>query len=379
MKQGLSLTQLAEKLEADKARMQDYVVDTREMRVLTSGGATEVKLPGVEELVPSHYFIRQLGQDLGIRADLFDRLRTKHPTQFDHLVNGLLDRWGEDHDGKAGRRLVRTYTDGGGEGGHQGIARAVLSDKFRRIDNYDLAMAVLPIIGEIPSASVQSCDVTESKMYLKVVAPLTQVNLQDLIDPRVHTFLPDGNPDYCQAGFVLSNSEVGQGALNIEELLYRLICTNGLIMDTSLRRAHLGTKITAADDGIAFRDETLAADDKALMMKVQDAVAQAVDSVRFQQLAAQFAEAATGVKIEQPVEAMKTLAPTLGLNESESGSVLQHLIAGGDLSRFGMVNALTRAAQDVESYDRSTELETLGGQLLNYSGSEWRQLATAAA
>jgi hypothetical protein len=360
-------------LEADKDRMRDFVVDTREMRVLTSGGRTEVVLPGVEELAPSDYFLRQLGGDLGIRADLFDRLRAKHPAQFDHLVNGLLDRWDADHDGKAGRRLVRTYVDGGPDG--QGVARAVLSDQFRRIDNYDIAMAALPIVGGIPNATVQSCDVTERKMYLKIVAPMTQVDLQDLIDPHVHTFLPDGNPDYVQAGFVISNSEVGAGALSIDEMLYRLVCTNGLIRSTALRRTHLGARLTADEDGIAFREETLAADDRALMMKVQDAVASVVDDVRFRQLATQFAEAATGVKIAQPVAAMKVLAPTIGLSEAESGNVLQHLIAGGDLSRFGLVNAITRASQDQESYDRATELEVLGGKILAYAPRDWATLA----
>lgn len=376
MKQGLTLSELAAKLEADKARQQDVIVDTREMRVLTNAdGRSEVKLPGVDELVPSQHFMRQLGQDLGLRADLFDRLRTKHPVQFDHLVNGLLDRWGTDHSGKPGRRLVRTYTDGGPDG--QGIARAVLSDSYRRIDNYDLAMAVLPVIGEIPNARVESCAVTDTKMYLKVVAPLTQVDLNDLID-GTHQMLPDG-PDYCQAGFVLSNSEVGNGAMSIEEMLFRLICTNGMIVAKSLRRTHLGGKITSDDDGIAFRDETLAADDRALMMKVQDAVAQAVDSVRFQQLATQFAEAKSGTAIERPVEAMKVLANTAGLGEEEQGNVLQHLISGGDLSQFGVVNAITRAAQDVDSYDRATELEALGGQVLRYAPGEWQAVATAAA
>lgn len=375
MKEGLSLSDLAARLQADKDRMRDYVVDTRELRVLTTD-RTEVKLPGVPELDPSPYFLRQLGGDLGIRADLFDRLRTRHPVQFDHLANGLLDRWGEDHDGRVGKRLVRTYSDGGPYG--QGVARAVLSDQFRRIDNYDLAMAVLPIIGAIPNAAVQSCDVTERKMYLKVVAPLTQVNLQDLIEPGRHTFLPDGNPDYVQAGFVLSNSEVGAGALSIQHMLYRLVCTNGLIVGTSLRHIHLGSRITGDEDGIAFRDETVAADDRALMMKVQDAVSSAVDDVRFRQLATQFAEAATGERIARPVEAMRVLAPSAGLTEEESGNVLQHLVAGGDLSQFGLVNAVTRASQDVESYDRATEMEELGGKILAYSDRDWRALAATA-
>jgi hypothetical protein len=36
--------------------------------------------------------------------------------------------------------------------------------------------------------------------------------------------------------------------------------------------------------------------------------------------------------------------------------VLKHLILGGSLTTWGLANAVTRAAQDAESYDRATEL-----------------------
>jgi hypothetical protein len=379
MKAGLTLSELAAKLEADKARIQDYVMDTRELKVLTGEGGTEVSVPGIEELVPTQHFHRQLGTDLKVRADLYDRLRTTHPALFDNLVNGLLMRWEHDHDGNIGKRMVRTYKDGGGENGGQGIARAVLSDRYRRIDNFELAHAVLPIIGQIPDVQVKSCDVTETRMYIKVVAPLTQVNLQDLIEPGKHQFLPDGNPDYVQAGFVITNSEVGNGALSIEDMIYRLVCTNGLIIGKSLRKTHVGSQVQAGEDYTIYRSETIEQDDKALLMKVQDAVTAAVDSVRFQQLATQFAETASGEKIEKPVEAMKVLAPVVGLTEQESGSVLQHLIEGGDLTQFGAINAITRAAHDVESYDRSTELEQLAASVvMRMPASDWHKVAVAA-
>jgi hypothetical protein len=379
MKAGRTIQELAAQLQADKARMKDYVVDTRELNVLTGEAGTELKLPGMDELVPSQHFHRQLGTDLKIRADMYDRLRTKHPALYDNLVNGLLYRWDAEHDGNPGKRLIRTYTDGAGPDGSQGIARSVLSDRYRRIDNFEVAEAVLPIIGKIDGVEIPSCEVTETRMYIKVVAPLTQVNLQDLIEPGVHQFLPDGSPDYVQAGFVLTNSEVGNGALSIEEMIYRLVCKNGLIVGKALRRTHVGSQVQADEDYTVFRDETIAADDKALMMKVQDAVSAAVDETRFKQIAAQFAETTSGEQIAKPVEAMKVLAPMVGLSEEESGNVLQHLITGGDLSRFGTINAITRAAQDVESYDRSTELEQLAASVvMRMPNREWERVAVAA-
>ncbi|MDQ6772201.1 MAG: hypothetical protein M3024_04315 [Candidatus Dormibacteraeota bacterium] len=51
---------------------------------------------------------------------------------------------------------------------------------------------------------------------------------------------------------------------------------------------------------------------------------------------------------------------------------------GGDLARYGALNAVTRAAQDAEDYDRATELEALGGVVLAMDHADWRPVAVAA-
>jgi len=54
------------------------------------------------------------------------------------------------------------------------------------------------------------------------------------------------------------------------------------------------------------------------------------------------------------------------------------LITEADLSAFGLINAVTGFAQEVQSYDRSTELEAIGGKMLEHSRCEWDALAEAA-
>lgn len=46
-------------------------------------------------------------------------------------------------------------------------------------------------------------------------------------------------------------------------------------------------------------------------------------------------------------------------------SILRHFIMGNDFSHFGLVNAVTRSSQDVADYNRATELERIGGTLLD--------------
>ena len=54
--------------------------------------------------------------------------------------------------------------------------------------------------------------------------------------------------------------------------------------------------------------------------------------------------------------------------------VLRHLIVEGDLSGYGIVNAVTHYSQDVEDYDRATEFEALGGKLIELAPTDWKCL-----
>ena len=66
------------------------------------------------------------------------------------------------------------------------------------------------------------------------------------------------------------------------------------------------------------------------------------------------------------------------LQEHEKAGVLRALIKDGDLTGFGLVNAVTGYAQEVDQYDRSTELEAIGGRMLDQAAKEWTELAEAA-
>ena len=53
---------------------------------------------------------------------------------------------------------------------------------------------------------------------------------------------------------MISNSEVGLGAVSIQPLVYRLVCTNGMIVnDMGERRHHVGRQAKAVEDSFALR------------------------------------------------------------------------------------------------------------------------------
>ena len=52
------------------------------------------------------------------------------------------------------------------------------------------------------------------------------------------------------------------------------------------------------------------------------------------------------------------------LSSDERTQVMRNLIEGGDVTQWGLTNAVTRIANDVESYDRAVELEEIGGKVV---------------
>jgi hypothetical protein len=240
-----------------------------------------------------------------------------------------------------------------------GNARAFLSDRYRRIDNYEIAQAVLPIIAEMPDARVGSCEVTENRMYLKVVNPRLEMDV-----------IPG---DTVQAGIVISNSEVGLGSVSVMPMLYRLVCANGMIAaDSGQRKYHVGRQ--NENDWEIFSDATLALDDRAFMAKLADIVRTAVDAAKFATIVDRLRET-TEMKFTAPVaDVVELTGSRFGFSKAENDGILQHLIEGGDLSLYGLGNAVTRTANDLDNYDRATALEGAGYQVITMPPKLWSEL-----
>ena len=257
----------------------------------------------------------------------------------------------------AEQRMIRTI---------DGRVRAFLSSRYRRIDNIDIARITLPIIQEMPDAIYESCNLSDDYMYIKVV------------NPRLTAEVVPG--DIVQAGVVISNSETGQGAVCVQPLIYRLVCSNGMtVNEARTRRNHIGRASSADENLLIYSKETLEADDKAFIMKVQDTVRAAVDEARFAKILDKLRES-TDKKLNTAdlPGVVKLASSSMGITDAESNGVLQRLIEGADYTLYGLANAVTRHSQDVESYDRASKLEEIGYQIITMSPDLFRQINQAA-
>lgn len=331
MKEGRPLPLLAAELERQAGAKRDYLAHAGELAV-RSNGHSELILGDAYPVTDIAH--SQIADYLEIPKAFYDRMRERtgdlvvrtpsgeanagDPTLFDTVVNTLLSSKG------AERRLVRTL---------DGSARAFLSDSFSvDLDNYDVFRYAARAIEEagLGPENVLSAEVTERRLYLKVVSPRirAEISPENLRTP--HGMLKE--PQIIQAGFVLTNSETGLGSLRVSMLVYRLQCTNGWIKEESLRQRHVGKSLESGDDGSVYRSDTRAQDAKLRLMKVRDHIAAALDAGAFREFAARMQESAC-VRLEgSPERCVEATARKFGLTQSEKELVLGELVEGADLS-----------------------------------------------
>lgn len=354
MNTGKTIVELAQEVMRRAEAAQDYIVDTKQLTMEPL--RNHVVFAGRDDALElTQHAHKQVAEWADIPKKYYDRMMTDSPA----LLAGNVNHWLHNRETPV-RRMVRTL---------DGKARAFLSDRYRRIDHHQILETALPVLMEDPDIDVVSCDVTDTRLYVKALFPKVQGEVV--------------KGDVVQAGVVISNSEIGAGKFYVAPLVYRLVCTNGLIRESSgelgLTKYHVGRRVSGEDVSFhIYRDETIEADDRALMMKLEDSI-RAMNSVKgFGQILNRMREAATGERIQEPVKAVEALGKTLDLNDKERASFLENLIRDRDYSQYGAMNAVTSLANHATDYDRSTELEMLGGRVLDLSPSQWRRIAHAA-
>jgi hypothetical protein len=294
----------------------------------------------------------QLAERIGIPRRYYDRMATEAPALLAENVNHWLHHSREN-------RMFRIL---------DGNVRAVLSDRYQRLDYFDFFTAIWPILKPIVDAGdlhVESCQVTERKLYLKCVNQRLKGEVVG---------------DVVQAGLVFSDSETGFGRINIQQMTYVLRCTNGMVGESVLGRAHLGGKQGSDSDRVEemLQDDTKAMKEEVLWREVSDVThAMLTDRDTWDKTLTKLNDAAKD-KIDGDVPgAVVELQKATKITDKARSGILKHLIEGGDLSKWGVSQAVTRYAQDVEDYDEATELETLGHKVIEMPKRTWDVIANA--
>lgn len=336
MKNGKTIQELAVEIQRQQEAKRDFLIPVNRVSAFVHEKSMELGFPIKDnnqelftgELTSNGHI--QLGSFCDIPKKYYDMM-LPHPDLLSNNINHWLSR-------SDSKRMIRTL---------DGKVRAVLSEKYRRLDNFDLAQNVLPMLNDA-NATIESCEITDSKLYIKAITHKVQAEVKP--------------GDVVSSGLIISNSETGHGSLSVKPLVYRLVCSNGAIVDDyAMRKYHAGKNTDMMQ--IEFSNETLRAEDKAFWLTVRDLVKYTLSETTFDKIVESMRES-TQRKIEEPEKAIELVTKKYSFSDFEKDNVLAHLIKGGDLSSWGLGNAVTRMAQDVKSYDRSTDLEAIGYQIM---------------
>src|SRR5580765_1186771 len=125
MKTGKTLEQLAAEITRQRDAKHDYIADSVAVEMTPDARSLVVRDVGAFGI--NQTARRQLADKLGIPMAYFNRLQDDHPDLLASNVNTILSR-------EPSRSMVRTL---------DGNVRAILTDRYRPLDNYDLADAIL--------------------------------------------------------------------------------------------------------------------------------------------------------------------------------------------------------------------------------------------
>lgn len=344
MKTGLTnYNELMDKLVQERTNSRDFQTSTRCLEFNTdetgiSHMTIETKMEGKLEYGITELAEGQLAGRLNIPKKYYDYMKKNDPGLLDYNVNTWLQK-------KPESRMVRTMYNN---------VRAFLSNRYQRIDNLEIAQVALAVLSEHDDFAMGSLEVTEQHLYIKVISE----RFSDEIEKG----------DVVQAGFVISNSEVGLGSVKIEPLIYRLVCTNGMILpDRMHRKYHVGQS-QEIDSNYAtelFRKETIATSNKAYLMKVEDVIRGALNEKIFRDTVERMRNANRITIDVEPEEAVKALSETMQLSKPERIRITDNYTEDRNFTQYGLANAVTKTANKTKEYERATELERMGGIVLN--------------
>jgi len=343
MLRGQTLQDLAKTLEDQQTIKDDFIVNTRMVEMNIGSEGVNLQVPGKGTFNMNHICHNQVADKLGIPIKYYDRMMDEEPSLLVENVNRWMHK-------DPVRRMFRTLGT---------TARAFLSDRYLPLDNIDLAEAVVPTLVE-QQAVIRSAQLTDSRMYIQASLPSLQGEVK--------------KGDVVQSGIIVSNSEVGMGSLRVEPFFFRLVCKNGMIAQESIRKHHLGQSLgTGEGTWNLLTDKTRQLTNEAFFGQLKDVVAGSFSPEYFNTILNKFRET-TGEEIEGDLEKVIDITTSrFGLGKDERNSVLKNLINGGDLSRWGLANAVTRVGHTTESYDRCVDLERFGGKIIT-EDAVWRDL-----
>jgi len=340
-----NLSELVAELDRQKQNRYDIVVPGNALIVGYDQASRKIYMdvpqvdPGISKKHGiTNYAHQQIAEKTGIPQRYYDRMRNEE--KFGLLADNV-NTWLPEKE----KRLVRVLDDN---------VRAILSDRYRIIDNHDILWESLQEFKRIQAKGIQvdvkESSLTETHLYLKATSPSLTGEV----------FHYKGRTEPVTGGIIISNSEVGCGAFRVEPFVNVLVCSNGLIREQSFSKVHLGKE--RGIGLIDWSDETLEYQDMTLWSEIRDLIQNTFKPEVFQEWLDKINGKAS-VEVMKPEIAVNNIIKRYSLSQELKSELVNQFMRESP-TVWGLSMAVTQVAQKQTSYDKQIDMERIGAEIL---------------
>lgn len=232
--------------------------------------------------------------------------------------------------------------------------RGVLSDSYRRLNSVQILTAfVQEAAGQ--GAVISDAYMNDTKVWAETILP------QPIVVPTAK------NGDVVIfAGARFSNSDYGDGAVDMRAFMLNGACLNGMVRESVMKQVHLGSKLP---DSLALSQKTYELDTKTTVSAVRDLTRGLFSADNIREKAYEI-QGASEMEVDLERE-IKKLTSSGALLKAEGQEVEKLLMKNdpedgvqGGATLWKLTQAITAHARDLTP-ERSRELHEISGHLLS--------------
>ncbi len=334
---------LLKELKRQRETRKDLIVDSRSISAVAEPERIVLDVPKYGGHPLTLYAHGQMSAKTGVPRDYYNRMLEARNYR---LLADNINAWLHTED----KRMIRIL---------DGRVRAILSDRYRVLDNFDMMFHAIMEF-EQAGAEIYKADLTESHLYIKAVTPKLQAEIRP--------------GDIIQGGIILKNSEVGASRFAVEPFVLRLKCANGLIVQEGFSRVHLGKRKEEGE--FTWSSETINLENRTVWSQVSDVIRQTFDPAGFESVVARLKGNAE-TQVAAPVQAVDNVVTHSGITDDFKAMILERFLAERDFTQWGLVNGITQAARDTKDPDVQVDLETKASGIAMLPGESFLELVNA--
>jgi hypothetical protein len=324
----MNLQTMIEELETQKPLKWDKKLSAAQIAMALAENTPILRLPGEELFSITKPCHTQIADKLEIPLKYYHKMEEAAPELLTENVNTWLRQNGKEI-------FIR---------GLGNSVRAFLSDRYRVIDHLDVLLCALNEL-QAHDAEIEDCYLSDTEMNIKVKSQ----KLKDFIRHK---------DDLIMGGIFITNSETGHKALRVEPRMFRVQCSNGMIVEELVtREIHIGNGDEISDEIVYL----------SLRRSIRELFS------RFGEIVLLLRES-TEAKIKNPQKVIQNVVDQYKLSESQKANILMAFGAEPEHDKYGIANALTLAAQKEETWEKSVEMERIGGRLITLPVEDFKAM-----